>query len=130
MTWIAIGLAGALGALARYGLSGWVYDWAGVRMPWGTLAVNMVGCLALGALAEATRLSGALPLEVRAALAVGFLGAFTTFSTFGVETLRQIEAGDWIGAFGNIALNVVGGIALAMVGVSLARWIVSMRGLA
>ena len=76
------------------------------------------------------REKGALPPEARAAMGVGFLGAFTTFSTFSVETLRQIESGDWTGAFGNVALNVIGGIALALVGVSLARWLVSMRGFA
>ena len=97
MAWLAIGLAGALGALARYGLSGWVHRFAGPDFPAGTLAVNLAGCFVLGLLTELARHVGWVSPEVRVWVGIGFLGAFTTFSTFGVETFRAAEAGDWHG---------------------------------
>lgn len=112
--------AGALGALSRYGVSLWALRVLGSRLPWGTLLVNVVGCLLLGFLLEASAL---LPLskEARLALGTGFLGSFTTFSTFGVETLALVEAGDWPGALLNVGLNLVVGLICAAAGVFLAR---------
>lgn len=127
MAWLAIGLAGALGALARYGLSGWVHRFAGPDFPAGTLAVNLAGCFVLGLLTELARHVGWVSPEVRVWVGIGFLGAFTTFSTFGVETFRAAEAGDWHVAAWNIILNVVGGLALVLAGVTLARWLVQTR---
>lgn len=127
MAWLAIGVAGALGALARYGLSGWVHRFAGPGFPAGTLAVNLAGCFLLGLLTELARHVDWVSPEVRVWLGIGFLGAFTTFSTFGVETFRAAEAGDWHVVAWNIILNVVGGLALVLAGVTLARWLVQMR---
>jgi CrcB protein len=127
MAWLAIGVAGALGALARYGLSGWVHRFAGPGFPAGTLVVNLAGCFVVGLLTELTRHVGWVSPEVRVWLGIGFLGAFTTFSTFGVETFRAAEAGDWHVAAWNIILNVAGGLALVLAGVVLARWLVQMR---
>lgn len=112
--------AGALGALSRYGVSVWALRVLGSRLPWGTLLVNVVGCLLLGFLLEASVL---LPLskEARLALGTGFLGSFTTFSTFGVETVALVEAGDWPGALLNVGLNLAVGLVCAAVGVFLAR---------
>lgn len=124
--WIAIG--GALGALARYGLSGWVYGVAGARLPWGTLAVNLAGCFLIGVLAELTLRSGWVGPQVRAGVGIGFLGSFTTFSTFAVETWREMERGDWLAAGGNLLLNTVGGLALVMLGLLTARALLSLRG--
>jgi CrcB protein len=120
MVLIAIGFAGALGALARYGVSLAALRWLGEDFPYGTLCVNLAGCFLLGVIAELTMEDAALAPETRAILGTGFLGAFTTFSTFGVETYRAMQAGSWGIAASNIAVNVVGGIVLVAAGVSLA----------
>jgi CrcB protein len=128
MNLLGIALAGAAGALARYGLSGLAHRWWGAGFPWGTLTVNLIGCLLLGLLTEMTRHTGWLSPEVRAAIGIGFLGSFTTFSTFGVETFRAIEQGDWGVAALNIASNVVLGLIFVLAGTTLARLLVQMRG--
>jgi len=128
MALLAIAVAGALGALARYGLSGWVHRFAGPGFPAGTLSVNLAGCFLLGLLTELTRHSGWISPEARVWIGIGFLGAFTTFSTFGVETFRAAEAGDWHVVAWNIVLNVVGGLAFVLAGVTLARWLPRIGG--
>jgi fluoride exporter len=87
--WIAAG--GALGAIGRFALSGWVTTWAFAGFPWGTFAVNALGSSALGVAAGA--LSASAPPQLRAFLTVGFCGGFTTFSTFGFETLALVQVG-------------------------------------
>ncbi len=95
MTLLGIAVAGALGALARFDLSGLVHRFAGPGFPAGTLVVNLLGCFLLGAMLEMTRQTGWISPGARTIVGVGFLGAFTTFSTFGVETFRAIESDDW-----------------------------------
>lgn len=97
MTLAYVALGGALGALARYGISGWVYDRMGENFPWGTLAVNLVGCLALGLVIRWLQVSAVAP-EVRPFLTIGVLGAFTTFSTFSYETVALLQEGQWLRA--------------------------------
>jgi len=128
LLWIAVG--GALGALSRYGLSGWTYGAFGSRLPWGTLAVNLVGCFLLGLLTELALRTGWVSAEIRSAVAIGFLGSLTTFSTFAVETWREIERGDWLAALANTLLNTVGGLALVIAGVVAARALLRLRGAA
>jgi len=128
MTLLGIAVAGALGALARFGLSGLVHRFAGPGFPAGTLAVNLAGCFLLGALLELTRQTGWIPPGARTIVGVGFLGAFTTFSTFGVETFRAIESDDWQVAGLNVFLNVAGGLLFVAAGTALARGVVHMRG--
>ena len=120
MLLVAIGIAGALGALARYGVSLAALRWLGPSFPYGTLTVNLVGCFLLGIVAEYAFDDHGLATTTRAVVGTGFLGAFTTFSTFGVETFRAIEAGDWGVAAANIAINVIGGLALAAAGFAMA----------
>ena len=120
MVLIAIGFAGALGALARYGVSLAALRWFGEDFPYGTLGVNLAGCFLLGVLAELTMEDAGLAPQTRAILGTGFLGAFTTFSTFGVETYRAMQVGAWGVAASNVAINVVGGIVLVAAGVGLA----------
>ena len=87
-------LGAGLGGLCRYVLGGWIQDAAGAGFPWGTFVINVTGSLALGllyALLEGTR---ARP-EWRAFLGIGFCGGYTTFSTFGYETARLAQAGQW-----------------------------------
>lgn len=94
MIYLLVGIGGAAGAVARFSVSGWVNRGATSGFPWGTLTVNILGCLALGfagtLLAEKT---GAVPTALRSAIAVGFLGSFTTFSTFAFEKHQLIGSG-------------------------------------
>lgn len=121
MRWIAIAAGGALGAVLRYGLSGWVHGLAGTRFPWGTLAVNVTGSFLLG-LGMAAALSHAgNDLWGRHFWAIGVLGAFTTYSTFSYETVALLEAGDVAGGAANVALNLVLGVGAAFAGLALGR---------
>jgi len=118
---LLIGVAGALGTLSRYALSGWAYRLLGERLPWGTLAVNVLGCFLLGLVMQVGLSTDALSRTARVAITVGFLGAFTTFSTFGYETMKAIEDGAWGAAGLNVALNLVVGFLAVAVGFGLAR---------
>ncbi len=117
---LAIAGAGALGALARYGLTGTAQRWFPTGFPGGTLVVNLVGCFLLGLLATLGLERLTLSPTTRTAVLVGFLGAFTTFSTFGYETLVLLREGDLSRAGLNVALSVGLGIAACWVGVVVA----------
>ena len=85
---ISIALGGACGAVVRFLMSSGLYQWLGRGFPYGTLAVNVVGSFLIGLLTEALILQRiAIAVEYRAAILVGFIGAFTTFSTFSLETI-------------------------------------------
>ena len=90
---LAIALGGSAGALLRFWVSTATYALVGRDFPYGTLAVNVLGCLAMGGLYEVLLDRVTLGVELRAALLIGLLGAFTTFSTFSFETLALIEQG-------------------------------------
>ncbi len=120
LPWIALG--GALGALARFGVGVLAVELLGPRLPWGTLLVNVAGSIALGVLMEWTLLSPSLSPGARALLTTGFLGAFTTFSTFSVETVRLLERGDLGWAAANLLGSVTLGLLGAAGGVAAARW--------
>jgi CrcB protein len=91
---ILLAVGGAVGTLCRYGLSGWVQGRARTSFPWGTMSVNVLGCLAIGVLGCLLADRGALRPEYRTAILVGVLGGFTTFSSFGYETLRMLNDRD------------------------------------
>jgi CrcB protein len=118
---LAIAGGGAAGAVARYWVSGRVYQWLGTDFPWGTLVVNVAGSFLIGLLA--TVLLERLPLDVewRALLIIGFLGAFTTFSTFSWETLALIEQAQYAKAVGNALVSVVACLAATWLGVVAGR---------
>ncbi|MEP7028073.1 MAG: fluoride efflux transporter CrcB [Candidatus Eisenbacteria bacterium] len=94
-TWIGIALGGALGSLLRYAFGGWIQHASGGTFPWGTLAINVAGCAAIGALTAYADRGGLLSPAWRMALQVGVLGGFTTFSSFGLETFRLVSDGDF-----------------------------------
>ncbi len=121
MQYLYIGLFGAAGCLTRYFVSGWTYTMAGRGLPWGTLAVNVIGSFLLGLVMEGSLRSTLLSPEVRMGIATGFLGGFTTFSTFSYETVRLLEEGSMLQAGANILLNVVVCLAFAAVGILVAR---------
>lgn len=113
MTVLLIGLGGFFGAVARYLVDGWVVERTGATFPWGTLAVNLSGAFALGVLFALAVERGALPAEIRAPVLIGFIGAYTTFSTLAFESWRLIEAG----SYGLGVANLVGSPLLGLVAV-------------
>jgi CrcB protein len=116
-----LGVFGGMGCVARYLVSGWVYALAGKTLPYGTLAVNVAGSLLLGLVMEGSLRSTLLSPDLRFGLTVGFLGGFTTFSTFSYETVRLLEEGSVVAAGANILLNISVCIVAALVGIYLAR---------
>lgn len=88
-----VGLAGALGSMSRYWLGSWISDWIGLRtsVPVATLTVNVLGSLAMGVVVAVFASRGEMDSRVRVAIAVGFLGGFTTYSSFALETVGLLE---------------------------------------
>ena len=117
-----IGCGGFLGSVARYLLSGLVQERAGLAFPAGTLCVNVLGCLAIGAISEAAEMRGAFSPEARAFLVVGVLGGFTTFSAFGNETINMMREGDGTLAGLNVLAQVVLGLGAVWGGRALVDW--------
>lgn len=120
---LAIAAGGATGALLRFWMSGWVYTMLGRGFPYGTLVVNVVGSLLMGVFFVLLIERLSLGPEWRAAILIGLLGGFTTFSAFSLETLNLIEAGAHGKALANVALSVVLCIVAAWVGVIAGRQI-------
>ncbi len=118
---ILLGLAGAAGTLARYGLAGQVHRSVGNGFPWGTLAVNIAGCFLAGAFYAATQDRVAISPETRTIILIGFMGAFTTFSAFALDTGTLLTAAQWAPALGNIALQNGVGIAGLLLGLAVGR---------
>lgn len=118
---LAIAAGGALGSVLRYGMSLGAHALLGRGFPYGTLLVNITGCLLMGFLFVwfLERVSDQTVL--RAGVLIGVLGGFTTFSAFSIETLGLIEEGAWLKAALNVSLSVVLCVAAAWAGVLLAR---------
>ncbi len=109
--WIALG--GALGSLARYGLGEWVQQRFPSRFPWGTFVINMTGCLVIGLVITILDARAPGPSAWRYAIPIGFIGAYTTFSTFELESYRAIHA-EW---FFITAAYILGSVVLGLFGV-------------
>jgi CrcB protein len=124
---LVVGVGGALGAISRYYVTDWVRRGLGAEFPWGTLAVNVAGSLALGFLFVwfESRAPSAIQREL---VAIGFLGSFTTFSTFSYETVALARAGEVLRAGGYAAGSLALGIVAVLVGAGLAGLIVAGRG--
>jgi CrcB protein len=123
LIWMAVGLGGAFGAMARHGVNGLVHQhWPLLRFPLATVIVNILGCCLFGLLAGAIA-SGRLPMSVywRQFAFVGVIGGFTTFSTFGFETVTLVRAGASGQAAFNIALQLAGGIGGLYAGLLIAE---------
>jgi CrcB protein len=116
-----IALFGAIGTLARYGLQGVVQVRAGGAFPYGTLFVNLSGCFLLGLIGQLTLNRMVVSADLRMAIAVGFFGGYTTFSSFGWETARMLEDGEWLRASTYVSASVVAGLLLSVAGIRLAN---------
>jgi fluoride exporter len=125
---LLIGMAGAVGAVSRYGMGVAVSRlWAG-SLPLATLVVNVLGCFIIGFLMQAGGSAVFIHRNFRMAVMVGFLGAFTTFSAFGHETASLIEARLWLMAVGNVGANVILGIAATAAGIWIGRMVFVSAG--
>ena len=126
---IAIALGGGCGAVVRFLISSGLYQWLGRGLPYGTLVVNVIGSFLIGLLTEALILQRlAFSLEYRAAILVGFIGAFTTFSTFSLETIYLIEEGSLVKAALNIVVSVFGCLFAVWIGLLFGRTIFLYSG--
>ena len=118
---LLVALGGACGAVVRYAVNFWCLHALGPKFPWGTLVVNVAGCFLLGWLVQVANSWPAVSQSVQLGLATGFLGALTTFSTFGVQTLQLWQRSAFLGLL-NVAGNGALGIAAAALGILVATW--------
>ena len=115
-----IALFGAIGTLARYGLQGVIQVRVGT-FPYGTLLINLTGCFLLGLIGQFTLNRMVISPDWRVAIAVGFFGGYTTFSSFGWETAKMLEDGEWLRASTYVGASVVLGLLLSIAGIRLAN---------
>ncbi|MCD4685752.1 MAG: CrcB family protein [Anaerolineae bacterium] len=118
---LLIGLAGALGTLARYGLGGLVQRIAGGNLPWGTLAVNVLGCFLFGLVWTLADERLVISDEARIIVLGGFMGAFTTFSTFIFDTGGFVRESQWLLATANVTVQTAVGLIFLFMGISAGR---------
>ena len=116
-----IAIFGAVGTLARYGLQGVVRIRTGSTFPFGTLLVNLTWCFLLGLIGQFTMNRMVISPDWRIAIAVGFFGGYTTFSSFGWETAKLLEEGAWLHASAYVSASVLVGLLLSVAGIRLAN---------
>jgi CrcB protein len=121
VTLVLIAVGGAAGSVARYLVDGWVLDRLGPTFPFGTLTVNLSGAFVLGLLAALTIDRSVLPAEIRAPVMIGFLGAYTTFSTLMLESWRLVETGDVVRGVVNLTASSALGILAVVAGLTIGR---------
>ena len=121
MTLVLVGLGGFVGAVARYLVDGWIAERAGATFPFGTLLVNLSGAFLLGLLYALTVERGLLPEAIRPPVFIGFIGAYTTFSTLALESWRLIESGSYGLGIVNLVGSIVLGIVAVVAGLALGR---------
>lgn len=116
---IVVALGGAVGATARFALSGWLlYLHPGASFPWATCAVNILGCFIAGLISGLNERYQFMTPEMRLLLFTGLLGGFTTFSAFGIETVALLKRGEWTVA----ALYITASVMIGCGGVALGVW--------
>ena len=117
-----VGVGGFVGSVARYLLGGWITNRLGPGFPYGTFAINMTGSFILGFIMGTLEGHVMSPI-VRLSMAIGFVGAYTTFSTFTYETLRLLEDGSFLLAGLNVVASVLVGLVSGSVGLASGRGI-------
>jgi len=123
MRYLLIGIGGFLGAIARYLIGGWVYNLTGAQFPWGTLAVNLSGSFFLGFFFTVSTERFIVDPTLRAAVSIGFIGAYTTFSTLTLETMQLLENSSFLLAATNIFSSVAFGLIFVYLGTVVGRLI-------
>jgi len=118
---LLVGVGGFVGAIARYLVDRRITLWSGGALPWGTFAVNVSGSFVAGLLFALIIERAALGSQMRAPLMIGFLGAYTTFSTFALESWRMIEDGAWLLALANIGGSILIGLVAVIAGIMIGR---------
>jgi CrcB protein len=121
MPYVAVAVGGAFGAVARFAIDGWVSERTGGLFPWGTLFINLSGAFLLGLLATLAIDRSVLSPEIRPIAMIGFLGAYTTFSTWMLDCWRLIQEGAWALAAANLAGSVLLGLVAVGAGIALGR---------
>jgi fluoride exporter len=116
-----IAIFGAVGTLLRYGLQGVVQVGTSGTFPYGTLLINLTGCFFLGLIGQFMMNRMVISPDWRVAITVGFFGGYTTFSSFGWETAKMLEDGEWLPATTYVAASVVIGLLLSVAGIRLAN---------
>jgi len=119
MNWIAVAVGGALGAMARYAISTWIFQVSSHKFPYATLTVNVLGSFVMGILFVVIIERSALPVEMRSLWMIGFLGAFTTFSTFSLDALGLWQNGHLFMAL----LYVLATVVLCLLAISSSVWL-------
>ena len=114
---LLVAIGGALGAVARYGVAVWIQRRAGAAWPWATLAINVSGCLLIALVLGMAHVRD----EVRLLVPVGFIGAYTTFSTYEMEVFRLVEAGSGLLALAYVAASNILGFGAVLLGSALTR---------
>ncbi len=122
LTVLFVAIGGAAGAMARYGLSYIVSQKIKMIFPWGTFWVNIIGCFFIGIVFELSERS-TISSHTRALIAVGFLGSFTTFSTFTLETVNLMRGHELLLALANIGLSIISGLGACILGILCMRTI-------
>ena len=112
-----VGIGGFIGSVLRYLVSGWAQEVSkSLDFPYGTLAVNLIGCFVIGFLGQLAEARGIFTSETRLMVFIGLLGGFTTFSSFGNDTFNLARSGQMINALTNVAVNVIFGLLLVWLG--------------
>ncbi len=117
MNILLVGIGGGLGSMSRYLLGTWIQTLSrSLDFPFGTLTVNLIGCFVIGFLSQLAEARGAFTPESRAFVFIGILGGFTTFSSFGNDTINLFREGESFNALLNIGANVIIGLTLVWLG--------------
>jgi fluoride exporter len=121
MPYVAVAVGGAFGAVARFAIDGWVSERTGGLFPWGTLFINLSGAFLLGLLATLAIDRSVLSPEIRPIAMIGFLGAYTTFSTWMLDCWRLMQEGAWTLAAANLVGSALLGLVAVGAGIALGR---------
>lgn len=120
MTYFAVGIGGIFGAMARYGLTLLIAETTLSAFPYGTLSINLAGCFLLPFIAYGSLLKWQLPRQYLLGINAGFIGSFTTFSTFSVEILSLLRNGELLIVFAYVSISVFMGLAFSWAGLTIA----------